>query len=288
MFHRRATIYALNILVSAGDLITNRWWLRWQKLRGQASVRRYNLQYVASPKDVFIVSYPKSGTTWMQMIVHQLLSDDVDFEHINEVVPFFEMKYVNGDQRVTQIEGPVKSHLDYRQIPKGNGKYIYIYRDGRDVALSYYHHYIRYLFFQGNFDDFFDMFLAANVTYGSWFDHVASWMENKRELDCLFVAYEDLLGDLYGQIALIAEFLCVPVNEKKIADIASKSSFEFMKANERKFELSAGTLPKDVPAFIRKGERGEGRDAVDGERNQKYISECRRKLTGLLSDEYFR
>eukprot|EP00965_Chrysotila_dentata_P247559 6207816-Pleurochrysis_carterae.AAC.2 len=45
--------------------------------------------FVPRPDDVFIVTYPKCGTTWMMQIVHTLRSGgDMDFGEITEVVPW--------------------------------------------------------------------------------------------------------------------------------------------------------------------------------------------------------
>ena len=40
--------------------------------------------------DIFICSYPKSGTTWTQNIVYQLVTRGAPLAHISEYVPFFE------------------------------------------------------------------------------------------------------------------------------------------------------------------------------------------------------
>jgi hypothetical protein len=46
-------------------------------------VRLASLEFVPRLDDIFIVTYPRSGTTWMQMILYQLTTDGaLDFPHI--------------------------------------------------------------------------------------------------------------------------------------------------------------------------------------------------------------
>ena len=43
------------------------------------------------PDDIFICSYPKSGTTWVQQIVKLLLNDGVDdHQNIHKSIPYIE------------------------------------------------------------------------------------------------------------------------------------------------------------------------------------------------------
>lgn len=63
-------------------------------LSGAAEALRhaqFNLAYQARPEDIFIVTYPKSGTTWVQMILYQLMTDgSMDVSHLNVFAPYLD------------------------------------------------------------------------------------------------------------------------------------------------------------------------------------------------------
>src|SRR5215469_18574146 len=49
------------------------------------------VEFVPRPDDIFIATYPRSGTTWMQMLLYQLTSDGkMDMAHIAQHCPWFE------------------------------------------------------------------------------------------------------------------------------------------------------------------------------------------------------
>src|SRR5207249_11559783 len=84
-------------------------------------VRLTHLEFVPRTDDVFIVTYPRSGTTWMQMILYQLTTDgNMDFTHIAEYCPWFEKSLRSARGFETRPSPRLfKSHLPYREIPKG-------------------------------------------------------------------------------------------------------------------------------------------------------------------------
>jgi hypothetical protein len=127
--------------------------------------------------DILVVTYPRSGTTWTQMILRQLTTDGgMDFAHIAQVSPWLEWALRSG-RDLDRLPAPrvFKSHLSYRRIPKGPCRYIYVARDGRDVAVSYYHFARTHMQYRGTFGEFYDRFLTGDDTYGSWLAHVAGW-----------------------------------------------------------------------------------------------------------------
>src|SRR5829696_2074828 len=100
-------------------------------------------RYHPRPDDLFIVSYPKSGTTLMQMMLYQLTTDgEMDFPHIESVSPWLEAYLHSGQEKfVDDMPSPriFKSHLPYSYMPRGV-RSIYLARDLRDVIVSAYHH----------------------------------------------------------------------------------------------------------------------------------------------------
>ena len=219
--------------------------------------------FVPRPDDIFIVSYPRSGTTWLQMILYQLYtSGDMEFEHISEVIPFFERQQygVPASTRTLVCPRVFKSHSAFGRglpIPRdSSAKYVYVARNGQDVAVSYFHFYRTHLGFRGDFSDFLRLFMEGKVQYGSWFTHVSSWWLQGNRPNILLVRYEELATDLEGAIRKIAHFFNLDIATDRLHSIVRKCSFEYMKEYEAKFDhLNEIMWERGVQrnSFIRQG-----------------------------------
>ena len=226
------------------------------------------------PDDIFIATYPKSGTTWMQMIVYQITSSgSMDFSHISKISPTLEEAVASGID-LEGLESPriLKTHLAYPRTPAGAGKYIYVIRDGLDVAVSYYPHYKMFRGYTGSFNEFFDMFVKGKAAYGSWFEHVRDWTANPRGLDVLYVRFAELVDDLEGSIHRIAEFCGVEILEEDMPRILERCSFEFMKKHETKFDLAYRliNMREESDRFLRKGKVGDWKNHVQDDQMARY------------------
>ena len=198
------------------------------------------LAFQPRPGDVYLASYARSGTTWLQMIVYQLTTDgNMDFTHITGPIPYFERALMLG-RDLNQLPSPriFKTHMRYKQLPSGPYKRIYIARNGKDVLVSCFHFFRDNSTFKGTFEEFFAGFMAGVVPSGSWFRHVAEWSAHAADPNVLYVRYEDLVNHFEPTLRRIAAFLDRPIPADKYASIAERCSFRFMKQHEEKFSFA--------------------------------------------------
>ena len=256
---------------------------------------QYGLEYDGSPDDIFIVTYPRSGTTWLQMIVYQLTTDGaMDFAHIDEVSPFLEISMIPRRRKISDLPATprvVKSHLSYHAIPKGPGRYICCIRNGLDVAVSYHDHARKYLteWRQCSLGEFFNRFMAGRVPYGSWFKHVAGWLRNEDRLNVLVVTYEELSADLEAEVKRIADFCGITIDPAAMPRILERCSFAFMREHDARFSPGARSLPTPAgpkSAFIRKGQVGGWRQELDARSVSDFQKACDRRLRDLGEDRF--
>jgi hypothetical protein len=235
------------------------------------SFLRGRLEFRPRADDIYIVSYPRSGTTWMQLLLHRLVGrDDLDFAHISQVSPWFERSLAIGSMSAADFErfpSPriFKSHLPYGWLPRA-GRFVYVWRDGRDVAVSYYHFYRSHLGCRDDFPTFFGRFLRGELQYRSWFNHVGGWLVHAGAPETLVVRYEDLHQDHAAVLRRVAAHAGLAVSEERLARIAAETSFAAMKGQEAKFDHATALLleRRGAPgAFLRRGLPGEGAAALD-------------------------
>ena len=265
-----------------------------RSIRRRFSLVHYGTEYDGSPDDIFIVTYPRSGTTWLQMIVYQLTTDGaMDFAHIDDVSPYLEVTMIPRRRKISDLQATprvVKSHLPYHEIPKGPGRYIYGVRSGLDVAVSYHHHSRKYV--QGmaelSLSEFFSRFMAGRVLYGSWFEHAAGWLRNKDRLNVLVLTYEELSADLEGVVRRIADFCGITIDPAAMPRILERCSFAFMREHDARFV--GKQWPKNPAApetpFIRQGQVGGFRQELDARAVREFQEACDRRLRGLGEDMF--
>lgn len=225
------------------------------------------------PDDVFLVSYPRSGNTWARFLVGNLVcpQEAITFANLESWIPEI---YFNPDHVMRRLSRPrlLKSHEcfqpEYKQV-------IYIVRDPRDVAVSFYHHNLK----AGNIpddypmDDFIPRFLAAEFDkkWGSWAENVQSWLlVRQSQPTFLLLRYEDMKQDPARELARVAAFLAqcsfrqIEATPERLARAVELSSPERMRDLERQ-QAGDWVLTKktrqDKP-FVRTATSGGWRKAL--------------------------
>ncbi len=230
--------------------------------------------------DIYISTYPKSGTTLMQMILYHLTTDGkMNFKHIYEVSPWIRnASFIR--QKPPDLNSPriIKTHDSYKEFgKKTKGRFIYVYRNGMDVAISNFYQQKNY----NNSDLKLDKYLNSFFKQKKWFNHTREWMLNKNKLSILYIKYEDLLNNKTKEIDRIISFLGIPRNKKAINRALKYSSFEFMKKNENLFGEQSKISKKIFNQFIRKGKSGEGKSLFNKEQKEMFMVNYKRMVKNV-------
>ncbi len=222
--------------------------------------------YTVYPDDTFLVSYPKSGNTWVRFLLANLIhpNETVDFANINRLLP---APGVLSKRFLKSLTRPriLKSHEPFDARFK---KVIYLVRDPRDVAVSEYHFYLkkRYIAADMTLEQFIKPFLAGETSsYGSWWEHVASWVGARHgNPNFLLTRYEDLLADPIAETAKIAEFLGIEADSERLKSAVARSSADRMrKLEEKDADKWTGTknTVQEIP-FVRAAKSGGWKDSL--------------------------
>jgi len=216
--------------------------------------------------DVWLVSYPKSGNTWTRFLIANLIAGGqaVDWANIEHWVPDI---YYNNDPQLLSLSRPryFKSHEAYRANYR---RVVFIVRDPRDVAVSYYH-FVRkskMLPVDASFDDFMPKFMDGKIDpYGSWGENVGSWLGARRGTNnFLVVRYEDLLENTEAELGQIAEMLGIAADERLLRHAVENSRADRMRQLEqtqRNEHKLLKTSRADIP-FVRTAKSGQWRSEL--------------------------
>lgn len=214
------------------------------------------------PDDTFLVSYPRSGNTWTRFLIANLVypKANVSFLNIEKLIPDTSSQSNRALKR-TPRPRIIKTHqyFDHR-YPRT----IYIVRDPRDVALSYYDFQRKYRQIQDGYplERYVDDFVSGRLSsadWGTWGENVGSWLYTRgKRKEFLLLRYEDMLADTEAALARIGQFLGVPAEPSALRRAVELSSADRMRELEKKEQdqwVATKNRRKDIP-FVRTSKAG--------------------------------
>ncbi|MEK6664660.1 MAG: sulfotransferase domain-containing protein [Pseudomonadota bacterium] len=257
--------------------------------------------------DIVIATYAKSGTTWMQQIISQLLFNGEEGLEVAEMSPWMDLRVPPKAIKLPAVAAQthrrfVKTHLPVDALVfSPEAKYLYIGRDGRDVLWSMYNHH-------ANANEMW--YSALNDTpglvgppiekppasvrdyYHDWLDrdghpwwpfweNVRSWWSIRSLPNVKLVHFSQLKADLPGQMREIAAFLEIPIDESKWDAIIEHCSFDYMKNNATKSVPLGGIFwDGGAQTFLHKGTNGRWREVLTPDESEKYEQMAQQNLDG--------
>lgn len=243
--------------------------IRIEKALREINFLIYKHEFGERDDDIYIISYPRSGTTLTQMLVYQLTTDgNIDFDNLDDVSPWLRNQ-ANNKSELKNLPSPriIKSHDAYERFDHSvKGKFIYVFRNPEDVALSRYHQDLDYNNTELNIDEYMIQFFRPGRY--NWFLFHKQWLVNKKKSNILYIKYEDLIDNMDSCIERIVEFCNLDLQNIDIERVKQRSSFAFMKLHSSKFGLRQDkSKDYNYNGFIREGKKGEGLKKIP----EKYV-----------------
>lgn len=220
--------------------------------------------------DIVIATYAKSGTTWMQQIVAQLVFGWESLVDIASISPWLDLRFPPKNLKLDLLHNQthrriIKTHLPVDALvfsPKA--KYIFVGRDGRDVVWSLYHHHTManetwYYSLnetpglvgekmprpsQNILQYYLDWLNGNGYPFWPFWENIQSWWAVRGLPNVLLVHYGDLLNDAMTEIQRIADFLNITIDPIICSKIKANCSFENMKAHASMNAPFAGSVWK--------------------------------------------
>ena len=256
--------------------------------------------------DIVIGTWAKSGTTWTQQIVAQLIFAGAEDLASIDIAPWVDMRVLPLEEVMATLEAQthrrfMKTHLPADALRfSPQAKYLYLGRDGRDVVWSWYNH------LSNMTPEFFDLInntpgrvgppmerptVDVRQFFHDWLDNdaapawpywsnIQSWWDVRQAPNVRLLHFNNLKADMPGEIRRIAAFLEIDIDESRWPAIVEHCSFDYMK--EHADSLSAtfkDAFEGGLKTFIFKGTNNRWRDTLDPDEVQKYEDATANNLT---------
>lgn len=242
--------------------------------------------FKARDSDIFITSMFKCGTHWLAHIVELMKSNKKLSAQIHDRTTFLEIPQLDElpedlskyGERASLI--PLKSeiaklpaprifttHFPWDLLPFNPAtKYIYIYRNPKDVVLSAYNHFagVKHRTFEGSFQEFFNYYVHTDFL--GYFRHIKGYFDRRHLPNVYILSYEELQKDFKRRVYEIAEFLGLQLTPEIYELIIKETDFATVQKNQF---INNQFLMQEGRTFMSKGKVGYWKDSLTSEQSQQ-------------------
>ncbi|KAJ4787741.1 Sulfotransferase [Rhynchospora pubera] len=281
-------------------------WIAEKMLRGTLVMQQC---FKSCPTDIFLASFPKSGTTWLKAMAFSTLTRtkcSLDKHPLlthnpHQCVPYMELQFATGRRQIIDvIPSPrlMSTHLPYFLLPdsikESSCRIVYIWRDPKDVLISAWHFAQKILGGpdkMATFDQFYEFFCQGLYSFGPIWNHILEyWEESKRRPEkILFLKYENILQEPVKYAKQLAHFIGCPFSEseenqhvvEQIVELCSiKKMKDFDVNKDGDLVTSSTNVHISKAYFFRKGEVGDWKSHMTQEMAERLDTLIKEKFEG--------
>lgn len=261
--------------------------------------------YAHQKADVYLISYPKSGRTWLRLLIGYAITKHYSLPEQEDTLLLNTRKKLHPDvPRIVVIHDDrpmlkTPEELDTNKEKFKDKKVIFLTRDPRDVIVSSYFEMSRrgeifganpyeqrQAVYKGSLSDFIHRDIGGFDTIIRFYN---IWAQNRTvPKGFLLVRYEDMKADAHKELRRTLDFLGLQdIRDDEIADAVAFASFDHMRQMEQDGYFQSAILKpadkKDNTSYkTRKGKIGGYREHL----NDLEIAELNVKIQQDLSDFY--
>lgn len=185
-----------------------------------------------TPDETYLMSFPRSGNTWLRHLITSLIHDREDYARlVRTTVPDVHRYRADGEKKPNTKPLIVKSHVPFVDIP---AKVIYLVRDGREAMLSYFYLQLKNGKLKPDASPV-DFYFKDDIWPCPWHTHVAGWLDGLATWSSeryIIIRYEDLVKSPAQQLFLLGEFIGIPVTEESVQRALELNSKDRLKNTE--------------------------------------------------------
>jgi estrone sulfotransferase len=210
------------------------------------------------PSDVFLCTYPKSGTTWLAFMIAQVLKRDpqepIDLKSMGHYVPDVNLLYTQRGSLAEYVGmADPRFFLCHAACDMNLPRVVYVVRDPRDVMVSYWHY---QKFLKKDYQQTLAEFISSDDHWPcEWDQHAASWLLPTTHPNLLLLRYEELHEDAGKVLRGVLDFAGVRYTNRAISGAVEASRFDRMRATEDRFGVH-GKAGDQRERFVRNGRVG--------------------------------
>ncbi|XP_077990131.1 sulfotransferase 1B1-like [Glandiceps talaboti] len=242
--------------------------------------------------DVFLITYPKSGTTLMKAMI-SLIMNNANEDSIRKLgKSAFTPAALHPESHAIEHREPphvlleqmecqrfIPTHLTTDLLPpqvfEKKPKVVYIARNPKDIAVSYFHlAQVDPLLYTCKWDEFFKRFLTGRVFCGDWGSHVIPWWERRHNSNVMYLQYEDVVKNLGKVVREMTSFLEQQLTDEQLDRITDMCSFDSMKKEPIIFDkwmcCELWQIDISQSPFVRKGKVGGWKDYFTVAQNEEF------------------